>query len=294
MLTYQQLIELRDKFLNAETSLEAAKEICWGTFKEGQRSWHTKDWKERRAKVIKDACEICTSKEIIILQHLSHPKKYVEHLKELTTEVTRLYIESNPVIDASEFRKYILNKFEYVPVPICPNCKSRNPNKRSRKTPFYLCTQCRHEFDETISLSVDELLSIFHENEESIEVRDKCFRSNDQWGSKNNLSNIRYWFQRDKAKTMNADALEKKAFLLYLDDVIKYLSFEDTITACKKCASYFDLLNMELCPKCRKYYKGVNYACCVQCLPEEKRKIALDKIRFGKQMRDMHRDLGID
>ncbi len=69
----------------------------------------------------------------------------------------------------------------------------------------------------------------------------------------------------------------KKAFLLYLDDNVKYLSFEDTITAYKKCASYLDLYNMELCPKCQEYYKGIQYPTCIQCLPEEKRKTVLKK-----------------
>lgn len=59
----------------------------------------------------------------------------------------------------------------------------------------------------------------------------------------------------------------KEALLLYLDNNIKYLSFEDTITACKKCASNSDLNNMELCPKCKEHYKGVQYPTCIQCLP---------------------------
>ena len=88
--------------------------------------------------------------------------------------------------------------------------------------------------------------------------------------------------------------IEKEAFLLYLNDNIKYLSFEDTITACKKCAFNYDLNNMELCPKCKKYYKGVQYPTCIQCLPEDKRKAALEKIESGKAWREIHEDLGID
>ena len=75
---------------------------------------------------------------------------------------------------------------------------------------------------------------------------------------------------------------------------IKYLSFDNTITACKKCASYFDLYKMELCPKCKEYYKGIEYPTCIQCLPEDKRKIALEKVEFGKQWRAMEKELGID
>lgn len=41
-------------------------------------------------------------------------------------------------------------------------------------------------------------------------------------------------------------------------------------------------------------YKGVQYSTCVQCLPEDKRKIALEKIAYGKQMEELHKGLGID
>lgn len=294
MLTYKEFIELRESLINGEIGLEYAKAQCWGDFKEGQRSWHTRDWKERRSEFIKDKCEICLSKETLTLQHLSHPKKYTEHLTEITRASAKDYIDSRPAIEKSEFSNYIQKKYDYLPVPLCPNCKSRNPNNRARKVPQYLCTECRHEFDETISKSVDELLSTFYENEDAIEVRDKCFVTNDGWKNKHNLSNVRYWFQREQAKNMDLENIEKKAFLLYLNDNIKYLSFEDTITACKKCASYFDLYKLELCPKCREYYKGVDYPTCIQCLPEDKRKIAMEKIAFGKQMYEMHKRLGID
>ena len=78
MLTYIELIELRNKLINNEIGIEAAKNEYWKDFNKGQRSWHTKDWKERRAKIIKEKCEISNSKEALTLQHLSHPKKYLE------------------------------------------------------------------------------------------------------------------------------------------------------------------------------------------------------------------------
>ncbi len=294
MLTYNELIELKDKLANEEIGIELAIAQFWKDFKEGQRSWHTKDWKKRRSEFIKDKCEICSSKETLTLQHLSHPKKYSEYTKDITRAYAKNYIDTNPDIDVTEFSGHVRKNYDYVPVPLCPNCKSRNPNKRTRKSPQYLCTECRHEFDEAVFKSVDELISTFYENEEEIEVRDKCFISKDKWRNKHNLSNIRYWLQRERAKNKDAETIDKEAFLLYLNDNIKYLSFEDTITACKKCASYFDLYNMDLCPKCKEYYKGVQYPTCIQCLPEEKRKAALEKIGLGKEMSDMHSRLGID
>lgn len=293
MFTYNELIELRDKLANGEIGLELAKSQYWNDFKDGQRSWHTKDWKERRSNFIKDQCEICSSKETLTLQHLSHPKKYSEYLREITRSYAKDYIDTNPEIDKSEFSNYVRKSYDYVPTPLCPYCKSRNPNLRSRKLPQYRCTECKEEFEETVYKSLDELISIFHENEDAIEVRDKCFVSK-QWRNKNNLSNIRYWLQRERAKNKDAENIEKEAFLLYLNDSIKYLSFEDTITACKKCAYHFDIKSMELCPKCKVYYKGIQYSTCIQCLPEEKRKAALEIIEFGKGWQAIHEELGID
>lgn len=293
MLTYNERIELRDKLASGEIEIEFAQEQFWKDFKEGNKSWHTKDWKERRDKLIKDKCQICDSKETLTLQHLSHPRKYSEYLTEIRRTYAKDYINTNPKIDKSEFSNHILKDYDYAPTPLCPNCKNSNPNRRVRKTPQYRCTVCKHEFDEPVYKSVDELISIFLENEDAIEVRDKWFISK-KWKNQHNLSSIRYWLQRDRAVTKDSATIEKEAFLLYLNDDIKYLSFEDTITACKRCASSYDLHRMELCPQCKEHYKGIQYPTCIQCLPEEKRKAVLESIEFGNEMREMHRDLGID
>lgn len=294
MLTYIERIELRDKLANGEIEIELALELYWKDFKEGQKSWQTKDWKERRARFIKDKCQICDSKATLTLQHLSHPVKYSEYLREVTRAYADEYRSTNPVIDKNEFTAYILNKYDYLPVAFCPNCKWSNPYERVKKIPKYRCQGCKHEFDNPVYKSADELISIFYENEDALEVRDKCFVSKDQWRNSHSLSNIRYWLQRERATMKDAAAIEKEAFLLYLNDDIKYLSFEDTITACRRCAYKFDIKKMELCPQCKVYYKGIQYPTCIQCLPEDRRKAALESIEFGKQWEQMHKDLGID
>ena len=177
-------------------------------------------------------------------------------------------------------------------MPLCPNCESRKPNKRMRITPHYLCTECRHEFDEPFFKLIDELITTFYEDGEAIEVRDKCFISKDNWRNRHYVWQVKYWLQSNWAKTKNHETINKEAFLLYLDETIKYLSFEDTITACKKCASNFDLNNMELCPNCKEYYKGVKYPNCIQCLSEDKRIAALEKIEFGIGFGEMQNSLG--
>ena len=294
MLTYNEIINLKSLLLNDEITLESAKSIFWADFKEGKRAWHTKDWKERRAKIIKESCEICGSTETLTLQHLSHPKKYFDYEKEITNKYTKLYIDSTLIIEKRDFTKHVIENYEYVPIPLCPNCKSRYPNQRMRKKPKYLCTACRNEFAEPVYKQVNELIDLFYENKEIIEVHDKCFISKDKWKNQHNLLQAMYWLQRKQAKIENAVEIGKEAFILFLEDNIKYLSFEDTITACKKCAYRFDIKNMELCPKCKTYYKGIQYPTCIQCLPDEKREAALKKIDYGRKMKEMHKNLGID
>ena len=53
MLTFKELIELKEKLAKGEITQDRAKEIYWENYKEGKRAWHTKDWKERRNKIIK-------------------------------------------------------------------------------------------------------------------------------------------------------------------------------------------------------------------------------------------------
>ena len=294
MLIYNELIILRDKLVNNEVSVKLAQSLYWNDFKKGQRSWHSRDWKERREKVLKDKCEICNSSDTLTIQHRSHPKKYNYYLKEITRAYANNHINNNLEIDKTSFTNHVLNDYEYVPRPLCPKNKFHTPRTRKRTKPKYRCQDCKYEFEEPNFISASELISIFMKDEDAYQVRDKCFISKDKWRNKHSLSNIKYWFQRKKVKDKNSDSIEKKAFILFLEDNIKYLSFENTITACKKCASSYDLHRMELCPKCNKKYKGIQYPSCIQCLPYEKRKAIEAEIEIGRQFREMEKRLEID
>jgi hypothetical protein len=226
--------------------------------------------------MLKDHCEKCESEDSQVIQHLSHPRKYTEIRTAIANEYTKVHLDSMPEIDITEFTTYLLNEYDYQPVSLCPNCNARKPNKRIRKKPQFLCTDCGSEFEQITNRSLSDMVSNLYQNEEAQETRDKCFTTKDEWRNKHSLLDVRYWLQRKNIEEVYDGTIQRKAFLLYLDDNIKYLSFVDTITACKKCASYYDLNRMELCPICRKNYKGIEYQSCVQCLPEEKRKIAED------------------
>ena len=295
MLTLDEIIAMRDRVIKGDLSIEQAKVLCWIDKKEGNRSWYTKDWKDRRAKMLNDHCEICgRDNDIMIMQHYSHPKKYTLYQTEIANEFTKKHLDSTPETTITDFTSHLLKEYEYHPIPLCPKCNARKPNKRIRKIPQFLCTDCGNEFEQTTNRSVSDMVSILYQNNEAPETRDKCFATKDEWSNNHSLLDVRYWFQRKKIEAANLDLIERKAFLLYLGDIIKYLSFVDTVTACKKCASYFDLYKLELCPICRLNYKGIDYPSCILCLPEGERKIVLEKIEFGRAMREIEKNLGID
>ena len=294
MLTLNEFIELREQLINNEIGIGFAKEQCWKDLKEGKRSWQTKDWKERRDKFLKEKCEVCSSTEILTIQHNSHPKKYNEYLKEIKRTYTNKYRNNNNEIDKEIFKNYVLKEYDYVPKPFCPKSKFHTPRIRVRTKPKYKCKDCKYEFEEASFISALELISIFFKDEDAYEVRDKCFISKDKWRNKLNLPHIKYLFQKKIAINKNEESIEKQTLILTLDDNIKYLSFEDIITACKKCAYNEDLKGMELCPKCNTNYKGIEYSTCIECLPKEQQIKAKEKIEFGKQMQEAHKKLGID
>ena len=130
MLTLNELIELRGRLINNEIGIGFAKEQCWKDLKKGKRSWHTKDWKERRDKFLKEKCEVCSSTDTLTIQHNSHPKKYNEYLKEIKRTYTNKYRNNNNEIDKEIFKNYVLKEYDYVPKPLCPKNKFHTPRIR--------------------------------------------------------------------------------------------------------------------------------------------------------------------
>lgn len=116
MLTLDELIKLKGGIEKGYTSIEDAKIKCWGDKKEGKRSWHTKDWKDRRSKMLKSHCEICQRDDSLVIQHLSHPRKYTEIRTAIANEYTKVRLDTIPEIDITKFTTYLLNEYDYQPV----------------------------------------------------------------------------------------------------------------------------------------------------------------------------------
>ena len=48
----------------------------------------------------------------------------------------------------------------------------------------------------------------------------------------------------------------------------QYLSCQETVTFCKRCAFLWDIKGMNLCSKCKVHYKGLRFPYCFSCSKE--------------------------
>ena len=77
-----------------------------------------------------------------------------------------------------------------------------------------------------------------------------------------------------------AHQVGKQAALLAIDQDIRYLSMEDTITLCKRCAFVADRTKMVLCDVCKEKYHAKSYDRCSSCAGvETKPKVDTDVMK---------------
>ena len=146
--------EYADKFLSGE--IDADK--FWDNFNEHKNAvkkyqpWSTKEWKEKREKILKDLCECCGATDNLIAQHGWKPQTY----KDLYSE-SKLFFESQRYCLIS--RKDGLN---FVNAPSCPKCLSTNIKKL--KTGNFKC------YNNTVRV-VKEYIKVF-EDKPSLKLSD--------------------------------------------------------------------------------------------------------------------------
>ena len=290
MLTLKQCIELKERLVNGTISYNEAEKVYWENYDESKKSWHTKEWKERRLHLIKDECTLCGRRDDLLIQHLSHPKKWFEYIKDVTAECAQMYIGSNPVVDHNEFYDYLNNNYIHSPLPLCPKCNGRHPSVRARRKPKYLCRHCLHEFTRPIFLSLKKAVELFFSGQPPVEIRGQRLKSS-KFGTEMTFYKALYWFHREVAASLFANQIAEVSFMRLLDDNIKYLSFDDAITACKKCAFNKDINNMDLCPECKKNYKKTYFKTCFECLPKTKSHEVRESINFEKGMQELLEDI---
>ena len=224
MMTYAENINLREKLENDEISLDKAKEMCMADAKENKRSWHTKDWKERKNQIIKDKCEQCGSTEILTLQHLSHPEKYDKYYLEAYMHFCNLFIEENSSnFDDLVTKEDILNYIDNTPREIffmCPKCSGSYSSRR--REPHLVCRRCKYEFNEPKSKPLPEYIDDLY-SDYDISTIDKPANAPGNRKVKHIMlySEIQDIIIKQKVKQMVKDkyqrAIDKKAIIDYLD-----------------------------------------------------------------------------
>lgn len=301
-MTYTETIELREKLIKDEISPDKAKELYFADVKENQRSWHTKDWQERRNQLIKDKCEQCGNTENLILQPSSHPEKLNKYYLDAFIHFKDIFIEeyTNNLDDLTtkeDILFYIDNTLRET-FSMCPKCGGNYYSRR--KEPHLVCSRCRHEFDEPLKKPLPEYIDDLY-SDFDINTLDKPANAPGNRKVKHFMlySEIYKTITYQKIKEMVKDKyqreIDKKSMIDYLDATIKYLSFEDTKTLCKKCAYNQNINEKDLCPICKKNFKPIRYKTCVDCLPDGviKQKIK-EQYEFNRMMYKMSKDLGID
>ena len=280
-MTYEEIILLRDNLLKDLISCEDAKKLY---YKEKNRSWYTKDWKERRNAIIKDKCEQCGSTETLTLQHFLHPQKYLDIQRLVFQKYYEKYLdenssELNSLVSKDDILTYIKNAPHKIKM-VCPICSGNFYTRR--KSPIHVCSRCKYEFDEPVSKDVPEYVDdLVLTEKEKQEIR--------------NLKKSSVKFYTDlypsiigtMVRNKYLNEIDKMTMLNYLDENIEYLSFKNTKTFCKKCAFNFDKMGRDLCPKCKENYKQIKYEYCVDCLPEgDKKKEIQERQADYKKMKE--------
>jgi ribosomal protein S27AE len=301
-MTYEETINLREKLDKDEISPDIAKEMYFTDLKNGKRSWHTNDWKERKKLIIKDKCEQCGSIENITLQHSFHPEKFNKYYFEAYMHFHTIFVEENlSILDNLTSKEDIINYIDNTPretFSMCPKCGGSYYSRR--KEPHLVCGRCKNEFNEPVSKLLPEYIDDLYSTYD-ISVLDRPANAPGNRKIKHIMlfSEIKRKITNQKIKEMlkvkYQFSIDKKAMIDCLDAGIKYLSFEGTKTLCKKCAFNQDINGKDLCPVCKKNYKAIQYKTCVDCLPDGELKNHIkEQYEFSKKMYEMHKDLGID
>lgn len=202
------------------------------------KPWETKKWKSKRDLKIGKSCEQCGSQEILTLQHLRQPRKYDNALKQLKKwhrEKINEWIKKESIeIDLTGIEKT---------APCCPKCKSQTIRfRKSFNTWICLSVKngkkiCEHVF-EIPDRDVPKSIVIDKEKEE---------------------------IQRRVDDYIDKSGLGEQAIRTSIQDMLEYLTMDNTITLCKKCAFVADKTNYVLCSYCMKHYHSPYYFMCKEC-----------------------------
>jgi len=189
----------------------------------------TKEWREKRAALIKDFCEKCgTIEGPFVLQHTWHPLKFADLCHMLKFSLVQEY--------AALHQEWWAEPAPTTLRDCCPKCGStaigaprlvQKPGSRRYRhgDKRYWCRArtdgryCGHQFDDPA-----KVLALTPEEKRAFNVQ-----RGDAWRR-----------CRDDVSRLYGDAVLKQALIVSHEQSERYMSMVDTVTQCRKCAFIAD------------------------------------------------------
>lgn len=224
----------------------------------GAKVWRSAHWKLQRAERLGDACNVCASNEgPLTLQHLWHPRVPSEVMDQALSADWATFLESfepdtpRPMRPEKQFRK--------VQRATCPKCVSVAIQERKKKRPKFICRgtlagrACLHEWDESHQELVEQPDTEANQrNYEEYYTRLRALRSRASEA-----------FRETPAFRVSAT----KGAIAILADSRRYLSLEDTVTFCRRCAFLWDKKGLRPCIECGRRLAEPESRCS-ECSPD--------------------------
>lgn len=214
---------------NGELSSQDVIELM-GILTYNYKSWRSQWWKDNQIGKIGLQCTQCGSQEKpLVLQHFFHPRKFMDIYSNYRNEAFAFWKEQKSLPELSTIE--ILSERDG-----CPKCCSTSIYYR-KSVSQWIChgkqnrRECGFVFDSPIKVMAKDVHATH-----DLKVKENQNRY-EKFIEEYDLENIR-----------------KSAVSEWLQDNIRYLSFSDTTTFCKKCAFLWDMKGMAFCSNCDKWH----------------------------------------
>lgn len=204
-----------------------------------KKSWHLKEWKEKRKKIIGKYCEKCGSDGIMVLQHSVHPKIKSHWNNFIIDKFLNAPIDKLIYVDKTEITSKVIENSTLR--LCCPKCYSVNIQERKHSRPKYICRrrfkvgyskntgylvyrECQNQFDEASNI-------LFYLDGKTTSIDDAIeFRlSKERSAKKTEIVG--------RMLSKHQDEIKKYQAIDYCNQNIDYLSLSSNVrTLCKKCA----------------------------------------------------------
>jgi len=203
-----------------------------------KKLWNTAEWRTKRKRILASSCAQCgTSTPPLVLQHTWQPRSLPKLFDQVRSKYYAdwlLWKEKHPiVIDTSSVAP---------DADGCPKCHSPTIRYRKKANNWKCVAQehgvaCGNVFDKPIRVVSHATIT--------------------------GLSRIAR--QKRQEEFDSAFGVGKEVSILAIEQHRRYMSMQDTITLCKRCAFVADRTRMVLCNICRSNYHSRRYSCCSKC-----------------------------